>query len=300
MDPLDPLGPPIGQALRDASTALSRLPQAAPRLEAELLLTEATGWPRTRLAAWPDARLEPAAAARFAALLTRRLAGEPIAYIRGHQEFWTLDLKVTPDTLIPRPETELLVEIALALPDPEHPRLVADLGTGSGAIAAAVASERPAWRVIATDRSAAALAVAQANFRAIGLANCLSLRADWLTPFADHALDLILANPPYIAAADPHLGEGDLPFEPKTALACGPDGLDAIRAIAAAAVRGLKPGGLLAIEHGCDQGHAVRGLLSTRGLLTPETRRDLAGQDRVTLAQRPQATFLASDRDLPR
>jgi release factor glutamine methyltransferase len=277
----------VGQALRNAAVALARLPQASPRLEAELLLTEATGWPRTRLVAWPETPLTPATAARFAALLARRLAGEPIAYIRGHQEFWTLDLRVTPDTLIPRAETELLVEIALELPAPDRPRLIADLGTGSGAIAAAVAIERLAWRIIASDRSAAALAIAQSNFRALGLANCVPLRADWLAPIAAGALDLILANPPYVAATDPHLVQGDLPFEPLTALAAGPDGLDAIREITADAMRCLRPGGLLAIEHGFAQGESVRALFNGRGLLNPKTRRDLAGQDRVTLGWAP-------------
>ena len=276
-----------GQALRNAAAALARLPQASPRLEAELLLTDATGWPRARLVAWPEAPLTPAAAAHFAALLARRLAGEPIAYIRGRQAFWTLDLRVTPDTLIPRPETELLVEIALELPAPDQPRLIADLGTGSGAIAAAVAVERPAWRIVAGDRSAAALAIAQSNFRALGLANCVPLHGDWLAPIADGTLDLILANPPYIAAADPHLIQGDLPFEPLTALAAGADGLDAIRDITADAMRCLRPGGLLAIEHGCAQGSAVRELFNGRGLINPETRRDLAGQDRVTLGWAP-------------
>ena len=257
---MDTQGRRVDQTLRDAAAALASLSQAAPRLEAELLLIEATGWARTRLVAWPEAHLEPVAAARFAALLARRLAGEPIAYIRGRQAFWTLDLKVTPDTLIPRPETELLVEIALELPDPDRPRVVADLGTGSGAIAAAVAGERPAWQVIATDRSAGALTVARLNFRDLGLANALPLRADWLSPIASCSLDLILANPPYVAAADPHLDQGDLPHEPRAALTPGPDGLAAIGRIAAEAVRCLRPGGSLAVEHGFDQGAAVRGL----------------------------------------
>ncbi|WP_295392778.1 peptide chain release factor N(5)-glutamine methyltransferase [uncultured Thiodictyon sp.] len=276
------------QTLNAATAALTRLPQATPRLEAELLLTAATGWTRTRFMTWPETLVEPAAAARFDALLARRLAGEPIAYIRGRQSFWTLDLRVTPDTLIPRPETELLVEIALELPDPQRPRVVADLGTGSGAIADAVADERPHWRVIATDRSAAALAVACSNVRECGLENVLLLRADWLAPIAPHSLDLILANPPYIAAADPHLGQGDLPYEPSSALASGPDGLDALRRIAAEAVRCLRPGGLLAVEHGFEQGDAVRRLFSEHRLVNPETRHDLAGLDRVTLAWAPE------------
>jgi release factor glutamine methyltransferase len=283
--PTDSPEPRVDRTLQAATVALARLPQAAPRLEAEVLLSEATGWPRTRLCAWPEARLDAGALARFATLLARRLAGEPIAYIRGRQEFWTLDLQVTRDTLIPRPETELLVEIALALPDPDRPRLIADLGTGSGAIAAAVAHERPAWRVIATDRSAAALAVARSNFRDLGLGNILALRADWLGPIAPGTLDLILANPPYIPAQDPHLDRGDLPCEPRSALAAGPDGLDAIRRIAADAARCLRPGGLLAVEHGFDQGAAARDLFAAGGLIDPETRCDLAGLDRVTLGQ---------------
>ncbi len=277
----------VAQTFRDAATALASLSQSAPRLEAELLLTEATGWSRTRLLAWPEAYLDTVAAARFEALLARRLAGEPIAYLRGRQAFWTLDLKVTPDTLIPRPETELLVEIALEVPDPDRLRVVADLGTGSGAIAAAVASERPHWRVIATDCSAAALAVARTNVRDCGLQNVLLLRADWLASIVTHSLDLLLANPPYIAVADPHLTEGDLPYEPRLALTSGPDGLDAIRRIAGTALRCLRPGGLLAVEHGFDQGNAVRQLFRDRGLLDPETRRDLAGLDRVALGWAP-------------
>jgi release factor glutamine methyltransferase len=279
----DAIGRRVDETLKDAAAALARLPQASPRLEAELLLTQATGWSRTHLVAWPEMHLEPGAAAHFDGLLARRLAGEPIAYIRGHQAFWTLDLKVTPDTLIPRPETELLVEIALALPDADRPHLVADLGTGSGAIGAVVASERPAWRIIATDRSAAALAVARYNFQALGLHNVQAVRADWLAPIAPGTLDLILANPPYVADGDPHLVQGDLPCEPSIALASGPDGLDAIRAIAVAAVRCLRPGGLLAVEHGSDQGAVVRGLFAERGLCSPATRKDCAGLDRVTL-----------------
>ena len=291
----DSTGRRVAETLKDAAAALGGLPQSAPRLEAELLLTEATGWPRTRLLAWPEAHLDPGAAARFEALLARRLAGEPIAYIRGRQAFWTLDLKVTPDTLIPRPETEQLVEIALELPDPDRPRVMADLGTGSGAIAAAVASERPAWRVIATDRWAAALAIAQSNVRSLSLRNCLLLRADWLVPIAPQSLDLILANPPYVATADPHLKQGDLPYEPRSALAAGPDGLEALHRIAADALRCLRPGGLLAVEHGFDQGDAVRRLFSDHHLVNRETRRDLAGLERITLGWAPRAPLAAWD-----
>ena len=186
----------IAATLRTAAAALSGIADGSPRREAELLLMEATGWTHSHLLAWPERELTPAAAARFDHLLARRLTGEPIAYLRGRQSFWSLELRVSPATLIPRPETELLVEIALDLPDPQRPRRIADLGTGSGAIAAAVASERPTWLVLATDRSAAALAVARRNFSDLGFTNILPLHADWLAPLAPGSLDLILSNPP--------------------------------------------------------------------------------------------------------
>jgi protein-(glutamine-N5) methyltransferase, release factor-specific len=272
--------------LRQAASVLATLPESNPRLEAELLLTAATGWTRTALLAWPERILDPAAAERFAALLARRLTGEPIAYILGRQTFWTLELRVTPDTLIPRPETELLIEIALDRLAAQRPVQVADLGTGSGAIAAALASERPDWRLIATDRSAQALAVARDNFRLLGLEQIRCLQMDWLRALASDTLDAILSNPPYIAEQDPHLGRGDLRFEPRLALTPGGDGLDAIRAIAADAGRCLHPGGLLAVEHGFDQAERVRRILAQSGLQAIETHRDLAGLERVTLGYR--------------
>lgn len=275
----------VGEVLREAVGALSGLPDANPRLEAELLLAEVTGWPRTRLIAWPDRPLDPVALAAFRSLLARRRSGEPLAYLRGRQAFWTLELQVTPDTLIPRPETELLVEIGLAEASAETRRRVADLGTGSGAIAAAIATERPHWLIIAVERSAAALLVARANFSGLGLSNCRAVRGDWLAAFGSRSLDLILANPPYVPSGDPHLSRGGLPFEPLEALAAGPEGLDAIAAIAREAGRCLRPGGLLALEHGFDQGPAVRRLLGELGLRGPHSRRDLAGLERVTLAR---------------
>jgi release factor glutamine methyltransferase len=274
----------VGEALREAARALAGLPEGSPRLEAELLLAEATGWPRTRLIAWPEQVLDPVERAAFEGLVARRRSGEPLAYIRGRQAFWSLELRVTRDTLIPRPETELLVEVALEQPRAESGCRVVDLGTGSGAIAAALAKERPRWLVIAVERSAAALAVARANFRELGLSNCLALRGDWLAAHARQSLDLILANPPYVAMEDPHLTRGDLRFEPREALASGPEGLDAIHAIARDANRCLRPGGMLAVEHGFEQGPAVRRILAEGGLREPQTRHDLAGQERVTLA----------------
>ncbi len=275
----------IGETLAEAAALLAKLADGAPRLEAELLLSEATGWPRTRLMAWPEQALDPVAAATFAALLQRRLDGEPIAYIRARQAFWTLELKVSPATLIPRPETELLVETALERLAQSAPLRIADLGTGSGAIAAAMASERPEWRIIATDTSLAALHIARENFSALGLKQVAALASDWLAAIGPSSLDAILANPPYIAEYDPHLGRGDLRFEPRAALSPGGDGLDAIGAIARDASRCLRPRGILMVEHGFDQGQAVRRLFREHGLHDLETRQDLAGLERITLGK---------------
>jgi release factor glutamine methyltransferase len=282
-----PSGLEIGALLRGAAARLAGLPQALPGLEAELLLAEATGLSRAQLFAWPERALAPVQAARFEALLARRLAGEPMAHIRGRQAFWTLELEVTPDTLIPRPETELLVETALELLAAEAPLLVADAGTGSGAIAAALAVERPAWTLVAIERGAAAAAVAARNLRRCAAANARLVRGDWLAPIAPSSLDAVVANPPYIPAGDPHLGRGDLPREPRSALSAGADGLDAVRRIAPQALARLKPGGLLALEHGFDQAAAVTGILAARGFERIATRRDLAGQPRVTLGRTP-------------
>ncbi|MBK1721868.1 peptide chain release factor N(5)-glutamine methyltransferase [Thiocystis violacea] len=276
----------VGATLGEAAAALAQLDEASPRLEAELLLCQATGWPRTRLMAWPEQALSPPQAAAFDSLLQRRLSGEPIAYIRGHQSFWTLELRVSPATLIPRPETELLVETALDLLPTSDALRVADLGTGSGAIAAAIATERPGWQLIATDLSAAALTLARANFQALCPNSVVSVRTHWLTSLAADSLDAIVSNPPYIPAADGHLERGDLRFEPLDALSPGGDGLDAIRAILSDASRCLRQRGLIAVEHGFDQGAAVRQLFRERGLRAIETRRDLAGIERVTLARR--------------
>ncbi|NEV62982.1 peptide chain release factor N(5)-glutamine methyltransferase [Thiorhodococcus minor] len=276
----------VAQILKDAARRLSQIPESTPRLEAELLLTEATGWSRTTLIAWPERTLSQAAASKLEGLIQRRLAGEPIAYIRGRQAFWTFELEVTPATLIPRPETELIVETVLELRREYAALQVADLGTGSGAIAAAVASERPDWKVIATDRSAEALGVARKNLRALGLGKVRLARANWLDALAPASLDAILSNPPYVAEGDPHLQRGDLRFEPADALCPGGDGLDAIRAIAGTAHLCLRPGGLVVVEHGFDQGARVRQLFEQHGLEHAETRADLAGLDRVTLAWR--------------
>jgi release factor glutamine methyltransferase len=272
----------IGELSRRAAVELRALPQSSPRLEAELLLAAATGLDRCRLLAWPEAEIGGGALARFHALLQRRLAGEPIAYIRGHQEFWTQTLRVTPDTLIPRPETELLVELALHELPADEPLLVVDAGCGSGTVAAALASERPAWTMIAVDLSAAAARVARENLCSCSLGNTAVLTCDWLTPIRTRCLHAIVANPPYIPSTDPHLQQGDLPWEPRSALAAGPDGLDAIRVLSAQAASRLRPAGFIALEHGFDQGAAVRAILAGEGFERLTTHPDLSGRDRAT------------------
>lgn len=275
----------IGDALREGAVQLACMPQATPRLETELLLMEATGLSRVQLIAWPDRALRPTALAKFRSLLERRLAGEPVAYIRGHQAFWTLELRVTPDTLIPRPESELLVEIALEqLPAEEH-LTVADAGTGSGAIAAALACERPNWTLIAVEHQAGATRVAADNLRHYAPENTRILRGDWLSPFSKGSLHAVIGNPPYIREEDSHLVQGDLPFEPRFALAAGQDGLKAIQVIVSESAYCLRKGGLLALEHGFDQGPAIRNVLSAEGFRGIQTYRDLAGVERATLGR---------------
>lgn len=260
-------------------------PDGAPRLEAELLLGAAAGLERTTLIAWPERELSDSARRAFEQTVMRRRAGEPIAYILGQREFRGLPLRVTPATLIPRPETELLVDWALAQCPSDSPIRCADLGTGSGAIALAVARERPSWQVLAVERSAAALAVARANQQRLGATNVQLIQTDWLAAIAPASLDLILANPPYVAAQDPHLRRGDPRFEPLAALAAGPDGLAAIRALVAELPSRMIQDGRVAIEHGWNQGAAVRALLRQAGLAAIQTHRDLAGHERFTSAR---------------
>ena len=256
------------------------------RREAEWLAEQALGVGRAWLFAHANDAVKPEVCARYLALLARRAAGEPLAYLLGRAGFWTLDLEVTPATLIPRPETELLVEAALARLPEANALCIADLGTGSGAIALALASERPQARVLATDASAAALEVARRNAARNDIVNVAFRQGDWLEPLAGERFDLIASNPPYIAQGNPHLGRGDLRFEPATALASGADGLDALRTLARDAPTHLVPGGWLLLEHGWDQGAAVRGLLRDAGFQRIETLRDLEDRERVTLGSR--------------
>ncbi|MGE8210317.1 MAG: peptide chain release factor N(5)-glutamine methyltransferase [Stenotrophomonas rhizophila] len=269
----------LRQLLADAATAL---PGVEGRHEAELLLLHVLGKPRSWLFAHATDPVETGDVAAFHALLARRVAGEPVAYLLGHRGFWTLDLAVSPATLIPRPETELLVELALARLPVDTALAVADLGTGSGAIALALASERPQVDVTATDLSAAALDMARGNAARNGLARVRFVQGAWFAPLQGMRFDLIASNPPYIASNDPHLQQGDLRHEPATALASGIDGLDDIRLIVAGAGAHLLPGGWLLIEHGWDQGAAIRTLFEHAGFEQVHTERDLEQRDRVT------------------
>ncbi|MFC3940037.1 peptide chain release factor N(5)-glutamine methyltransferase [Pseudomonas gingeri NCPPB 3146 = LMG 5327] len=252
------------------------------RLDAELLLAAALGKSRSYLHTWPEKIVSSEAALAFSGFLQRRRGGEPVAYILGQQGFWKLDLEVAPHTLIPRPDTELLVEAALELL-PATPATVLDLGTGSGAIALALASERPAWRVTAVDRVLEAVALAERNRQRLGLDNATVLSSHWFSALEGQRFQLIISNPPYIAAADPHLGQGDVRFEPASALVAGADGLDDLRLIIAQAPAHLEAGGWLMLEHGYDQAEAVRELLSAQGFGEVHSRTDLGGHQRISL-----------------
>lgn len=283
--------PTIGDTLTEARAALKQaltLDEREASLEAHILLGQALAKPRAYLLAHREQAIEPATLATFHALLDRRLGGEPIAYILGEREFFGLMLRVTPDVLIPRPDTELLVELALALIPDNTPCEVLDLGTGSGAVAIAIAKHRPVAHVTAIDQSAAALAVARTNARRLNAANIRFLQGDWFTPLDARArFDLIVGNPPYIAEDDPHLNQGDLRFEPRTALASGRDGLDAVRGIIAMAPRYLKPEGRLLLEHGFEQGAACRQIFESHGFREVSSHRDLAGLERITEGHLP-------------
>jgi len=275
----------LAEALEAGAAALAGA-TPTPRLDAEVLLQHASGATRARLLAHPEEMLPEPVRDAYAAMIERRRRGEPVAYITGRREFWSLDLVVSPATLIPRPETELLVERALARIPLAAVGWVADLGTGSGAVALALGAERAALSILATDRSAAALAVARANAARLGITNVRFCVADWCDALAEGRFEAIVSNPPYVRTNDPHLEEGDLRFEPHGALVAGPDGLEALRAMAAGAHTRLVSGGWLLLEHGYDQGPAVRALLETHGYRDVRTYSDLSGQERVTEGRR--------------
>jgi release factor glutamine methyltransferase len=258
--------------------------EATHALDAELLLAHVLGKTRTFLKAHPEQIPGPEQAQRFNELLERRFAGEPIAYIIGSRDFWTLTLAVNPSVLVPRPETELLVERALAL-GPEGSAAIADLGTGSGAIALALASERPRWKVTAVDISAAALNTARANATSLELNSVEFLEGAWFAPLKNRRFHLIASNPPYVSEGDAALKDATLQHEPQIALASGPDGLNAIREIVLAAPEYLERHGWLLLEHGSDQVAAVAHELVGRGFGHVRSHRDLAGHWRLTEAQ---------------
>ena len=272
----------VGELLAEATAALAATSDS-PRLDADLLLGEILGHGRTWLRTWPETAVEDPLATRFREQVARRAAGEPVAYLVGRTGFHAIDLAVSPATLIPRPETEELVERALVLGGAlgSDRARVLDVGTGSGAIALALATARPDWEVAATEASPEALAVARANAAELGLER-VALHAGNLLAGLEGPWELIVSNPPYVAANDPHLDTGDVAFEPRGALASGPDGLDCLRRLAAEAPGRLAPGGWLLVEHGYDQGPAVRDLFTRAGLVEVTTHRDLAGQERLT------------------
>lgn len=268
--------------LRKATIAIAG---ESPRLDAELLLSYVTGLSRTSFRAWPERQVTATEARRFEALVEQRASGHPVAHLLGEQEFWSLPLKVNASTLIPRPDTECLVEAALGLPVPDNARVL-DLGTGTGALALALASERHRWQVLACDTVASAVELATDNVRRLGLPVTVVL-SHWFDNLPAGRFDLIVSNPPYIASGDHHLGEGDVRFEPASALVAGEDGLDDIRAIVATSAEWLNAGGWLVVEHGFDQGDDVRALFGQAGMVAVETRRDYGDRDRLTLGQWP-------------
>lgn len=272
--------PAIAEVLAHSSARL--IHSDSPRLDAELLLAQVLQKPRTYLYAWPEKALTAEQGEQFEALVCQRERGLPIAHILGWREFWSLQLAVNEHTLIPRPDTEILVEAVLERMSAANAQVL-DLGTGSGAIALALASERPAWKILACDLSGAALAVAAANCRRLALPGVHCVNSSWADAVADGCIDLVVSNPPYIDAADPHLLEGDVRFEPRTALVADDHGMAAIDSVITAATRVLKPGGLLAFEHGYDQGDAARRRLQEAGLLAVETVRDYGGNERASL-----------------
>jgi len=279
----------IDDALAKATERLSAYSES-PRLDAELLLTQALDVQRSYLFAHPEDTLDSAAAERFFSTVARREMGQPLAYIHGKKEFWSLTLTVSPDTLVPRPETETLVQEALTLIPRSEPCDVLDLGTGSGAIALAIASERSMAQIVATDISESALVVARENAQQLELLNVRFVPGDWVEPVGDQSFDIVVSNPPYVRSSDPALLK--LKHEPVSALSSGEDGLAAIRTLAAQCGAVTRPGGTLLIEHGADQQEAVSEILAAAGWADIRCIKDLAGKPRVTIASRPEAAAI--------
>jgi release factor glutamine methyltransferase len=252
------------------------------RLEAQILIARALNVDRAWLIAHDRDALSVAQQDAIESLIARRANGEPVAYMLSEREFFGFSFKVSPDVLIPRPDTELLVEAALQQLPENIPCRILDLGTGSGAIAITLALQRPLSTVLAVDASPAALAIAQENARRLGATNVECICGNWYAMLNVKNFDIIVSNPPYIAASDPHLASGDLRFEPRQALASGADGLDDLRRIIAGAPAHLVEGGWLLLEHGCDQAAAVTALLQQHGFQAIRTLQDIAGHDRVS------------------
>ncbi|MFT0212379.1 peptide chain release factor N(5)-glutamine methyltransferase [Pseudomonas sp. F1_0610] len=273
--------PRIDQLLAQAK---QKIQSETAQLDAELLLAFVLNKPRSFLRTWPEKQLEAEQLERFEALLKARQEGQPVAYLIGHQGFWSLDLAVNSSTLIPRADTELLVEAALELV-PEHSLQVLDLGTGTGAIALALAAERPLWSVTGVDRVAEAVSLAQQNAKRNQIHNARFITSFWFAALKQQRFDLIVSNPPYIAADDQHLTQGDVRFEPSSALVSGADGLEDIRLIIAHSVAHLNNQAWLMLEHGYDQAQSVQSLLSAAGFQQVHSRRDLAGHERISLGQ---------------
>ncbi|MGB1256731.1 MAG: peptide chain release factor N(5)-glutamine methyltransferase [Thiolinea sp.] len=276
----------VTELLREYSQRLETISDS-PRLDVEILLAHCLNKPRSFLYTWPEHRPAEEQLAEFNTLITQRLSGQPIAYLTNQREFWGLMLKVTPDTLIPRPDTELLVEAALQQFQPDQALSILDLGTGSGAIAIALASEFPTAHIIATDKSTAALKVAQENALQHHQHNIQFIESDWFSAVPDKSFDLILSNPPYIAEYDPHLTRGDVQFEPLTALTSGHDGLDDIRHLISCSQQFLRPQGAFMLEHGYGQASTIRCLLEQEGFSHITCLKDLTGNDRVSFGHSP-------------
>ncbi|MGI9205333.1 MAG: peptide chain release factor N(5)-glutamine methyltransferase [Woeseiaceae bacterium] len=272
----------IDKALARARDLLEPASES-PRLDAELLLARALDVTRSFLIAHADEEFDGEAAERFEAAINKRVSGMPLAYITGEKEFWSMNLVVTPATLVPRPDTEILVDHALRLIPQKSIRHVIDLGTGSGAVALAIASERPQCEVVAIDICAKALAVANENASRQQLPNIEFVCGNWLEPVRDRRFDVIVSNPPYVAVGDPHLD--GLRFEPRLALAAGRDGLDAFRVVAGQAPGLLNPSGKMLLEHGESQQEAVAEILSAHGWRDIECAKDLGGRPRITIAR---------------
>lgn len=269
----------IAQLLKCAE----KIESDSPLLDAQILLAHVLEQSRTYLYTWPEKEVPAAQCRRFAELIERRRKGEPVAYLTTSRDFWSLSLAVSPATLIPRPDTELLVEKALELLLPDNADAL-DLGTGTGAIALALACERPNWWIAAVDREAGAVDLARHNATLNGLTNVQVEQSDWFSNIHDR-FDLIVSNPPYVAEDDPHLFEGDVRFEPKTALVAGDQGYADLHHIIIQGRQFLKSSGWLLVEHGADQGDRVRGIFGAAGYQAVATFADLAGLPRVTAGQ---------------